>query len=364
MKVAFRVDASNQIGTGHLMRCLTLANALKQHGAYTRFVSRHMPEHFRDMLATNGHEFTLLESSPVEVIADDLSHSHWLGTSQLDDALDSIRALADSSLDWLVVDHYALDMRWEKSLRQVAKSILVIDDLADRMHDCDLLLDQNLGRLADGYADMVPKHCVVLTGPRYALLRPEFAALREYSLQRRKNASLKHILISMGGVDQPNATGQVLEALKLCSLPPECRITVVMGGQAPGLLRVREIAGTMPWPTMVRVDIEDMAQVMADSDLAIGAAGTTSWERCCLGLPALLVVLADNQKEAASHMIKEGVAQAFRVDATLANTLGQYLREYLTHPDLLISVSKKASSVTEGDGCRQVVRVMEYSKNS
>jgi UDP-2,4-diacetamido-2,4,6-trideoxy-beta-L-altropyranose hydrolase len=116
---------------------------------------------------------------------------------------------------------------------------------------CDLLLDQNLGRAAIDYAKLVPEHCTVLAGPQFALLRPEFAALREYSLQRRETPALRHLLITMGGVDQPNATGQVLEALKTCPLPDDCKITVVMGGKAPWLEQVREIAATMPWPTEV-----------------------------------------------------------------------------------------------------------------
>ena len=180
MNIAFRVDASTQIGTGHFMRCLTLADALKQHGAKIRFASRHMPEYLRDMLVVKGHEFMLLDSSPSDAISDGLSHANWLGTSQHADAQDTVQALSGQTWDWLIVDHYALDARWESALRQTAKNIFVIDDIADRQHDCDVLLDQNLYADMDSrYTGKVPAHCQLLLGPRYALLRDEFRQLRE-----------------------------------------------------------------------------------------------------------------------------------------------------------------------------------------
>ncbi len=148
MKIAFRCDASIQIGSGHFMRCLTLADALKKQGALIRFVSRDLPEHLRDMLAAKGMEFAALKNEAAETPAGDLAHSHWLGTSQMQDVQDTAQALADQTWDWLVVDHYALDVRWESAMRTHARHIMVIDDIADRQHDCEVLLDQNF------YADM------------------------------------------------------------------------------------------------------------------------------------------------------------------------------------------------------------------
>jgi UDP-2,4-diacetamido-2,4,6-trideoxy-beta-L-altropyranose hydrolase len=286
------------------------------------------------------------------------AHSGWLGVSQEEDARATVIALAGKKYDWLVVDHYALDSRWESALRSRYEKLLVIDDLADRQHACDLLLDQNLGRTAADYANLVPEHCAVLAGPRLALLRPEFWALREYSLRRRESPALKHLLITMGGVDQPNASGQVLEALKTCPLPADCKITVVMGDKAPWLAQVYETAATMPWPTEVRVNISDMAQVMADSDLAIGAAGTTSWERCSLGLPVLLVVLAENQWPGARALLAAGAASligdASAILEQLAPTLIPLLRG-----EALANMSRFASNISDGQGCARVVGQME-----
>ena len=145
MRIAIRTDASSQIGTGHFMRCLTLANGLTERGAKIRFVSRHLPEHLRSMLAEKGHEFVSLDSTQNEMAMDELAHAHWLGVSQAQDAADSIRMLSDEAWDWLVIDHYALDIRWESALRRITKRIMVIDDLADRQHDCGVLLLQSFG---------------------------------------------------------------------------------------------------------------------------------------------------------------------------------------------------------------------------
>src|SRR3990172_7483038 len=137
MRVAFRVDASRKIGIGHFMRCLTLADALKKSGAKTRFVCRNLPEYLQDMLARHNHELALLvHSSDAEQI-DELDHSYFLGISQRQDAIETLKAVSDSSWDWFIVDHYAIDERHETVLRKTATNIMVIDDIADRVHDCD-----------------------------------------------------------------------------------------------------------------------------------------------------------------------------------------------------------------------------------
>jgi spore coat polysaccharide biosynthesis predicted glycosyltransferase SpsG len=200
----------------------------------------------------------------------------------------------------------------------------------------------------------------VLTGPRYALLRPEFAALREYSLNRRanlQNPQIKNLLITMGGVDLPNATGQVLEILKTCPLPDDCRITVVMGTTAPALAQVRQLAAQMPWPTTVLVNVMDMAQHMADSDLAIGAAGGTSWERCSLGLPTLMVVLADNQRNIAAALDNAGAAVALDLTnhGRFVTQLQRAISRVSENGAHLSKLSLAAAGVTEGHGTDLIV---------
>lgn len=304
MKIAFRTDASLQIGTGHVMRCLTLADALRARGGQSTFICRPHAGHLLDLIRQRGHIALALAPSDVGFTPPSApAHARWLGTDWASDAAQTRKALGDQAVDWLVVDHYALDRRWELALRPLAGRTLVIDDLADRSHTCDVLLDQNLGRAAHDYCDLLPPSTPTLIGPQFALLRAEFAQWRERSLHRRALGQINHLLITMGGVDQGNATGQVLEALKACVLPAHLQITVVMGPHAPWLAPVQAQAAAMPWSTRVLVGVNNMAQLMADSDLAIGAAGSTSWERCCLGLPCILLVLADNQREAAAALV-------------------------------------------------------------
>jgi UDP-2,4-diacetamido-2,4,6-trideoxy-beta-L-altropyranose hydrolase len=313
MLIVFRVDASLQIGTGHVMRCLTLADALRAQGADCQFICREHAGHLTAQIRRKGYATHALrapvEGGPLAIpSAPLLAHAQWLGTTQQQDAEECAPILAELHPDWLIVDHYALDTRWETALRPHYRKLMAIDDLADRPHQCDLLLDQTFGRTVENYRPWVPAPCTVLCGSNYALLRPEFAELRTYSLRRRAKPKLRHLLISMGGVDKDNSTAQVLKALESSDLPADCRISVVMGATAPWLADVRRQAVRMPWPVEVRVNVVDMAHLMADSDLAIGAAGSTAWERCCLGLPSIMRVLADNQRFIAEQLHEAGAA--------------------------------------------------------
>lgn len=356
--VIFRADASLTMGAGHVMRCLTLADGLKARGPECVFICREHPGNLLDMIRARGFaahalpmggEGDSVEGSP--------AHAAWLGATREADAEQCLALLDGRAIDWLVVDHYALDARWERRLRPACRKLMVIDDLADRPHDCDLLLDQNLGRRPEDYADRVPGHCRILAGPVYALLRPEFAALREYSLARRAAPRLERLLISLGGVDKDNVTGRVLEALKDCVLTDGLRITVVMGARAPWIEEVRSLARGMPWATEVRVDVNDMAGLMADSDLAIGAAGGTAWERACLGLPCLLLVLADNQRPGAEALGVAGGVIPLDGGPALAGELRLALERFLD-PARLRDMGIAISRVADGLGVGRVVRAM------
>lgn len=360
LKVFFRTDASLQIGTGHVMRCLALADALCAMGAECRFICREHPGNLIELIRGQGHAVHPLPccSTSSEMGAFPSTHSAWLGCSQLDDAAASAALLTEWSVDWLIVDHYALDSCWEEVLQSHCRQLMVIDDLADRPHRCDLLLDQTFGRIAGDYSVLVPAHCRLLCGSSFALLRPEFSGLRDYSLRRRMGAPLQHLLITMGGVDKDNATGAVLDALCHSSLPAECRITVVMGTTAPWLAKVRQQAVGMPWPTMVRVGVSDMARLMAESDLAIGAAGSTSWERCCLGLPTVMLVLASNQLMVAQGLERAGAVLVLHGIDQLAEGLPIYMRELLGSPAQVTGMSRNAAAVVDGNGLMEVVQFL------
>lgn len=359
MDVAIRADASLQLGTGHVMRCLTLAEALKDRGARCRFVCRDHPGHLGNVLLHRGFGITLLPRGDGARLSEGRAGrapSDWspmLGASWEDDAAQTSDAMGDTSPDWLVVDHYSLDYRWERALQASCENLLVIDDLADRTHDCDVLVDQNLGRVQSSYSGLDPSGTRVLAGPRFALLRPEFAALRDFSLRRREAPALERIMVSMGGVDMDDATGEVLKELSGAPLSQGTHISVVMGASAPWLRSVRARAASMPWPTEVHVAAENMARLMAASDLAIGAAGTTSWERCCLGLPSLVAILADNQAAGSQALEASGCAVPIGRPGSLGPGLLSALAT-VSVPDRLVTMSLASRDITDGLGTQRV----------
>jgi len=359
MEVVFRADASLKMGSGHVMRCLTLADALRLQGIKCSFICREHPGNLIELIRGKGFPVEALplpaaQASDIGSLShlSELSHSSWLGVSQHRDARDSTSVIDQLQPDWLIIDHYALDERWEKALASHCRNIMVIDDLADRSHQCQVLLDQTFQRNPMDYALLVPKECVLLCGSQYALLRPEFTELRPHSLQRRQIVQLKNILVTMGGVDKDNVTGQVLDALAGSGLPDDCKITVVMGSTAPWLEDVRRRAMRMSLPTEVRVGVSDMAQLMADSDLAIGAAGGTSWERCCLGLPTIMIVLAENQKAIAQALITAGAAF---VAESAALEIPSLIDALHNAPLLLTTMSASAAEVADGLGVFKVI---------
>jgi len=359
MYIVFRTDASLQIGNGHVMRCLTLADALKEAGAQCHFICREHSGNLIGLIRQRGFFVSVL---PINVESVDTLEQHiqlqpnyaaWLGADWNTDAEQTKASVGGTVVDWLIVDHYALDASWEQMLRPVCRHLMVIDDLANRSHDCDLLLDQNLGRDQRDYGQLVQKACVVLVGPQYALLRPEFAALRGESLRRRAIPQFKHLLIAMGGVDQADATSKVLGVLNECSLPAKLSITVVMGQNAPWLEQVRNLSGKMQVPTKVKCNVENMAQIMAYSDLAIGAAGSTSWERCCLALPSLVGVIAYNQIFIANALQKAGAAKTFVVNEEMT-TLRALLANLACEPSEIVRMSTCAANVTDGIGAKRI----------
>ncbi|UYG06030.1 UDP-2,4-diacetamido-2,4,6-trideoxy-beta-L-altropyranose hydrolase [Halomonas sp. M4R1S46] len=364
--VVFRTDASLQIGAGHVMRCLTLAEALKEQGVECHFLCREHSGHLVDMIEERGftaHRLPALDQDSTGAANGETLpvHAHWLGATWQDDVATCWALLDQLQPDWLVVDHYALDARWEEAVLTPRTRLLVIDDLADRPHRADLLLDQNLGHSDEDYAHLVSVECRILVGPRFALLRPEFAQRREYSLTRRRHhPQLKRLLISLGGVDKDNATGKVLEALRACDLPDDCEITVVMGATAPWLDEVKAKTAELPWRTDVVVNVPDMARRMAEADLAIGAAGSTSWERCCLGLPTLMLVLAENQRTIAESLHDTHAALYLGDISAHAwiSQLKECVSEVLLHPSRLQGMASSAADVTSGTGVVMLVDEM------
>lgn len=329
----FRVDASVTMGAGHVMRCLTLADRLRAGGLAPWFFTRRGSGSTVKLIQGRGFRVTELECA---------------GGGWESDAAEVMAGLAaHAPVEWLIVDHYGLDVRWESRLRRVARRILVIDDLANRAHDCDVLLDQNYYVAASRrYAGLVPAGCQLFLGPAYALLRDEFWwAARE---PRQRSGIVERLLVSFGATDPTNETGKVLDALLGVQI---ASVDVVVGGSNP---RREQIAALCARSSHVRCHIQTsrMAELMREADLAAGAGGATTWERCLLGLPALTVVTADNQLATTQDLSSAGVIWYLGRAETL--TPADYrtaLADAMENPQRLCEMSRRAQTLMASASC-------------
>lgn len=294
MNIVFRVDSSTEIGSGHLMRCLTLANRLqKEKQCQITFISRKLKGDLNYLIEEQGYELFSLPKYAVEPPL--TGYQRWLTVEISIDAQETKYILQKTDVvDYLIVDSYALDEEWERIQRPFVKRIMVIDDLANRRHDCDILLDQNYYQdIETRYNSLVPKHCKLLLGPKYALLREEFYEERKHL--RTRDGIIHRILVFFGGSDLTNETMKAVQAI-VGTGREDIQVDVVVGDSNKRKEEVERFCQqhkNMKYYCQVR----NMAELMHKADLAIGAGGTTTWERCFLGLPSIVIAVADNQKQ-------------------------------------------------------------------
>ena len=346
MRFAFRVDSSPKIGMGHLMRCLTLATGLRQRGFECYFICRDFSgngvQHIRD----NGFQLELLSIEGIEL------DSTWLGVPQLQDANDTTDILSKTCVDWLIVDHYDIDKIWEAEARSKFPDmkIMVIDDLANRMHDCDVLLDQTYGRSVSEYHALVPADTKFCMGTEFALLKTRFKQLREQNLRNEKPPNEKcHILVTLGGGHNFIPIQVIGEVLRQLATEYEFSATVLTGSTPQELLGDYKNMGSRIELISFSNDIENE---MMKADFVIGAGGGTSWERCCLGLPTVVLTIADNQIEIAKILDKKKAGISVK---TTAEDISSAVIEMLSDPVLRHEMSKNAASLCDGNGVSRVV---------
>lgn len=348
MRLALRADASAVIGSGHVMRCLTLAERLRDRGAEATFISRMLPGHLCELVAQRGFAVLRLPDAPFD---------------EAGDARDTIGALGQSRLrpDWLVTDHYGVGRRWHEALRAQARRILAIDDLADRELDCDLLLDQNIApAMHTRYAALVPPACGQMVGPRYALLQDIYAGLHERLPPR--SGPVQRVLVYFGGADQADLTGRTLAAL-LGLGRPDIAVDVVLSAAAPHAPALRALAER--WPQVhLHGPLPTLAPLLARADLAIGAGGASSWERLCVGLPALVVTLADNQVAITEELDRRGLVRWLgHVDQVGEADIAAALRPLLSEP-VDRAWSERCRSVVDGHGADRVADILLHAPGS
>lgn len=364
MKVVIRADASVDIGSGHIMRCLTLARGLAGSGAEVSFISRELPGSICGLIEAKGFKVYRLPEPQGEFKASGTGlYERWLGASKLQDAKETAEILARlQKPDWLIIDHYSIDSGWENLVRPLIKRIMVIDDLADRGHDCDILLDQNLFDKPQGrYDGLVSEGCRLLLGTRFMLLRPEFIEARKKT--RTRTGQIERVLVFFGGSDQTNETAKTLRALN-DPVFKDIKIDVVIGGSNARRFEIEALCSLMANVSFY-CQTEAMSDLMSKADLAIGACGTTAWERCSLGLPAIVIVTAENQAEIAANLERIGaIVSLGRSENVMEGDISKKLLELMRSPKAVERLSLSAGQITDGRGVDAVVKAMIDGKAS
>lgn len=350
LKVAFRVDSSKSIGTGHVMRCLVLAAKLSKYSYVPIFFVSEQPGEITFKIKEFGFEIIRLDTN---VISDNSMCSIQL------DAEITLHHCQKLNCRMLIVDHYSLDAEWEKTVRPVLDWLFVIDDRANRPHLADVLLDQNVGRRIRDYEKLVPSSCHMLIGPQFALLRDEFNLKRTKGILREFKKPLSAI-ISFGGSDLDNASGRVLEFIyEKAEYFPIVEIKVVLGRNSLWIDSLKKQIQRAPIKSKLLVEVPDMSEKFLWADIAIGAGGTTSWERCCMGLPSLLINIADNQSEISAELDRLGAAKMIGMieDEHWKNEFF----DFLVSPELekkLENMSKAAYNLSDGNGAARVANIL------
>jgi UDP-2,4-diacetamido-2,4,6-trideoxy-beta-L-altropyranose hydrolase len=355
MNFAFRTDASKKIGSGHLLRCLSLAKTLRAQGNKCQFIIRKQQGNLIKKIKNENFEVAVL--SNIKNIKNSNSiYSNLPNVDWNEDAKQTRNILKEKKIDWLVLDHYGIDKRWEKKLRKYTGKIMVIDDLAKRSHDCDLLLNQNLSAsLKKRYQKILPKNCNVLLGPEYALLQKEYADLHLSAPPRI--GPVKHILVYFGATDQTNLIKLIISAfLQLERKDIELEIIVGSNTRSKEIEKLK-IFSKKNKNIKLNNELKSLAPLILKSDLAIGACGSTSWERCCLGLPSLAITIANNQIPIAKELHKlELIRWLGHYDIITSNIIRQEL-EVSINRNLEIW-SNKCKLVTNGNGARKVASIL------
>ncbi|HEY0234807.1 MAG TPA: UDP-2,4-diacetamido-2,4,6-trideoxy-beta-L-altropyranose hydrolase [Afipia sp.] len=333
MKIAFRVDANNEIGGGHLVRCLVLARSLAAGGADICFLTNNSlsaidPVH-------SGFSVIRAEK-PASPIAPMLT-----------------TAFPDTGADVLVIDHYEINEAEERAARAQTHFILSFDDMPTRRHDCDLLVDQNFGTDPAEYTALISPGSRVLAGSQFALLREEFGRSRAEALQHRVSGQSRGVFVCFGMSDQMGMTFDVLQAL--FSIGYNSPINIVIGSSSTKLDDIRAVADG-DRRIALAIDPTEIAPIMSRSAVAIGGGGSMHWERCCLGLPAVCVVLAENQRRVSERLVRGGAIELASISEgddlhTLACKVAALEGDDVRRNEM----SRRAAATCDGMGAARIV---------
>jgi len=354
MLVFFRTDSSQKKGSGHVMRCLTLAEKLQESGAIVEFIVRNNEGNINNQIKSKCFKVNLLPNSTIKSQQELTDYEQWLGVEQSTDADETISIVKDKEVEWLIVDHYALDHNWEEKLRPYTKKIMVIDDLANRKHDCDLLLDQNYINNKSRYNDLLSPDTVKLLDPKYALLRKEFV---ENKNNRRQGNTIKRVFVFFGGTDPDNLTKLALKALTKPKLK-HLLVDVVIGSANPHQSELKKEIEKHS-NIKLHIQVDNIAELMSKADLAIGAGGATTWERMALGLPSIVITIADNQVAFTKDLDRDGYIQWLgTVEQVSEKMIYDALLETINNRHQLQEESRKCRELVIGQGAEIISKLL------
>lgn len=346
MEVAIRADASDLIGVGHVMRCASLGLRLTAKGHKVHFIASEMNEWLVKMLTEFGFGFTRL---PIECLKD------W----QLDAQLSALVTENLEDCRWVIVDHYGLDKEWESILRKAKRKVMIIDCESLREHDCDVLLDTSL-RSADKdvYKDQLSHRPIVFSGPSYVVFRPEFD---EPSLIRSRSGEISKILVFFGGGEVEGEIRKVISALSLIT-SRTLEVSLVLGKPQPDKRLVDDLLRLNPYLDVIGISL-NMANLIKEADLGIGTCGVSALERCALGLPALTVVTADNQRDDSRFLNDVGAIKSLgKSNEVKESTWLWEISKLLNNPTEVLKMSSACLklNLAQKDAQKKLIEIFEF----
>ncbi len=354
IRVLVRVDASVVIGTGHVMRCLTLATILRDLNVEVIFVCRVAAGDMCEYIEAHGFDVYRIGDKYVkEEVKEKGTASpqiQWLPVSQLEDAAETASVVDRiGKVDWLIVDHYSLDAEWETVLAAKVEHLMIVDDLADRKHVCDVLLDQNLYEVMEQrYEGLLSPGCRLLLGPKYSMLREEFFTARKKTKARGANKKVSRVLVFFGGSDPTNETSKALEAISELN-STEVIFDVVVGSSNSDKSKIQEKCARLK-NVNFHCQINNISELMLKANVAIGAAGSASWERCFLGLPSIIIITAENQIEVARKLtIESAVINLGESGNVSVDDILTALRRVIDNPEELKVMAKNCLRLMPGN---------------
>ena len=360
MDISIRTDSSHEIGSGHVIRCITLARELTNNGHNCKFICRDLKGNLNSMIA-NEFKIDILPK-PFNSSRKNISNyrnEHWAGVDWLTDARQTKSKINRN--DWLICDHYSFDYRWEETLCMKTKKLMVIDDLANRKHCCNLLLDATLGRDFRDYNNLVDENTKLLIGAEYALLRPEFKNLREKSLSIRKNRELENILICIGGMDEQNFIPKIIKSLEKSFNTKIYKVNILISSNSPNLDNIKNCLKNINFPVKLLLDKKNIGEIMVETDLAISAGGLLSYELVTMGVPMIIFPVSEIQRKMA--LIFKHLSNSMEI----FDPFSKEDFEDLNYKFLNLTKNIKSKAISnvnfipefDGGGCKKVAKVLE-----